>query len=136
MSFHNKDVSMAVNLRQHEEAMITVITPSSEIRQSAPIRSAPPATTGVVPATTPQPIRTTAIGSRATSGDECPQAGMWRCDPPDLDSGDVHYIPAWRIFPPVKAARNLNTIQKLRGDQSWGKIKAAWTLVSYDVPHA
>jgi hypothetical protein len=162
-SFEKKDASVTVNMRQAEEATITVILPSNDARKhpmghpfdfnlapqdGGPAKSvAPPpqpnkphaslAVPPVAVAVQPTPVATVrkvTIGTSLTTGDECSQSGMWRCSPPDAQAGNLHFIPAGRTFPMVRVARELGAWQKLRGVPEQANVPATWTLVSYDVP--
>jgi len=151
--FHKKDVSLTVNLRQKEEAMITVVTASNDNR---PYIIADPIDFHLAhgrlaytqPASVPAPqtiaspkqqsvaasAPSVPIGTRLSHGNECPQSGIWRCDPPDANAGPTHYIPAGRVLPQVKVARELSTLQKLRGESVQVSVGANWTLMSYEKP--
>jgi hypothetical protein len=161
-SFQKKDAGVTVNLRQKEEATITVITPSPDKRQhpmghpinfnlapqdgspavpvTPPAAATQPHVSTIAPA--PMPVartaasRTVALGARLSSGDECTQSGMWQCNPPDARAGNVHFIPAGRTFPVVRVVRELGAWQKLRGETEQTNAPATWTLVSYEIPNA
>ena len=152
--YRNKDASITVNLRQRDEATITVVTHSADTRKHImgdPIdfdlapwdgglaTSVAPAiaTNNAKPATPvsrPAVTRTVALGTRLQTGDECPQSGMWQCDPPDAAHGAAHFIAAWRTLPQVTVEHTLTAWQKLRGDAAMERVSANWTLISYDEP--
>ena len=152
-AFHEQDASLTANLRQEEEATITVVTPSTDKRPytlanpidlhlspsqlvyTQPVSiSMPVGVPSVQQPDQPASVPTLAIGARHLSGEECRQSGMWRCDPPHHEHGDTHYIRAWSTFPQVHVARKLNAMQKLRGEAQHQKVTAHWILVSYETP--
>jgi hypothetical protein len=143
---------MTVNLRQPDEATITIVTPSADTRQHpmghpfdfnlAPQDGSPavPVTPPPAPAkphalnmAAPPPARSIPLGLTLRTGDVCPITGMWRCDPAD-DSGDTHSVYGGRVFPKVTVAekRTLSLREKIRGKEL-GKscIDATWTLLNY-----
>jgi hypothetical protein len=135
-SYQKQDASITVNLRQSEEATITVVTPSEKKPPPKPAKVAAPAKVAPPKAVRPAAPRNVALGARLSSGDECNQSGMWKCDPPDAEAGAIHFLSAGRTLPKVTVARSLTKLQKIRRHPSSEKIAANWTLVSYDTPTA
>jgi hypothetical protein len=137
-AFKKEEASIAVHLRQREEATITVVTPIEKRPQAEPIRPAAPAPTPVKvappKAVRPPAPRNVVLGARLRSGDECTQTGMWRCAPADMNAGDTHFLLAGRTLPDVSVAKKTGMWQKIFRAQTWGKVAAEWTLVSYDEP--
>jgi hypothetical protein len=150
-SFQKKDASITVNLRQKEEATITVVTPSADKQQHpmghpfdfnlAPqdggpaVPVAPPAPVKPHASNTaaPPPSRAVPLGLSLRTGDTCPITGMWRCEPSD-DSGHTHSIYGGKTFPQVTVTekRKLGFVEKKLGKQlSRSSIDATWTLVNY-----
>jgi hypothetical protein len=150
-TFQKKDASITVNLRQQEEATITVVTPSADTQQHpmghpfdfnlAPqdggpaVPVAPPAPVKPHASNTaaPPPSRTIPLGLSLHTGDTCPITGMWQCDPPD-DTGHTHSVYGGKTFPQVTVTekRTLGAVEKLRGVKlSRSSVDATWTLVNY-----
>jgi hypothetical protein len=141
----NGDTSLAVNLRQKTEATLTAVSanPVAEAKADAPGeagRASSVPGSAAVPAVAvqkPVPVRNHApsvpLGTVSSSGEECPQGGMWKCEPPDAEYGATHYIPTGRSFPPVTVVRVLTAMQKLRGEAAKEKVRAKWQLVSYEM---
>jgi hypothetical protein len=161
-AFEKNNASLTVNMRQAEEATITVILPGNDARKHPmghpfDFNLAPQDGGPAKPVAPPQPnkphasleapvvpvavqpvptaiIRKVTIGASFASGDECSQSGIWRCNPPDAQAGNIHFIPAGRTFPNVRVTRELGAWQKLRGEPQQVNVPATWTLVSYDTP--
>jgi len=126
------EMCVTANLRRREGAMITAITPPAKIEQYVLPRQSRDTT--VSPTEQSSSMRIASIGTRLTSGDECIQTGVWRCDPPDATAGDKHFLIAGRRLPSVRRAKNLSKFQKLRGEVDYDIVSATYTLVSYDEP--
>lgn len=137
-SSESKNASVTVNLRQRDEATITVVSPPSAMpAKQLQARPAQTLAQNKEPAIIPlAPLRTVALGTRLMSGTECTQSGMWRCEPADVQAGATHFITAGRRLPQVRVSRELTSWQKVRGESSHDLVTATYTLVSYDVPHA
>ncbi len=131
-AFDSKEESVAINARQTGESTVTVITPVIDERKLGKSTATDGELIHLVAA--PKVTRAVAIGVRMKSGDECPQMGMWRCDPPDAEAGATHLIRSGRTFPTVSVARTLTAWEKLRGESSFQKVAANWTLESYHSP--
>jgi len=132
-SYENRASGITVNLRRREGAMITAITPSVKKQDIERIKPTIPTSLNDVRSLQPA---MKALGTRQSSGDECTQSGMWQCSPADAKAGNLHFIPAGRIFPLVRVTRELGAWQKLRGEPHQVNVPATWTLVSYDKPTA
>jgi hypothetical protein len=132
--FKNGEASIAVHLRQQEEATITAITPSKKKPQVQPVKAAAPAKVAPPKIVRPPAPRNVALGARLSSGDECTQTGIWRCAPADMDAGDTHFLLAGRTLPNVSVAKKPTLVQKAFRVPAWEKVAAEWTLVSYDEP--
>lgn len=128
-SAKGRNVSVAVNLRRDEEATLTLISPAQR-RAGLRAGTNEARSTAATPARTQQ--RHVPLGTRRRSGDECPQNGIWRCDPPDAEAGETHLIMAGRRLPPVRVRSEVNTWKKLRGEGQYKLIDAVYTLVSFD----
>lgn len=128
-AFDNEDTSIAISARQPGESTVTLITPVSDERKI----SRPIVADGslVHLATAPSIARAVAIGTRMKTGDECPQDGIWRCEPHDAEAGPTHFFPAGRFFPKVSVERKLSAWEKLRGDSTRASVPAIWVLASY-----
>jgi hypothetical protein len=100
-TFQKKDASITVNLRQQEEATITVVTPSTDTQQhpmghpfnfnlapqdggpAVPVAPPVPVKPHASNSAAPPPSRTIPLGLSLHTGDTCPITGVWQCDPPD-----------------------------------------------------
>jgi hypothetical protein len=126
----SKDVSLTACLRQKDEMTITLVSPAKVIqRASNPTRKTEAAPAAPVTSAAPQ----VKIGTRAPSGTECPQSGMWKCDRADAEGGVTHFIPSGRTLPRVVVSSELSSWQKLRGESGREQVSTVWTLISYDM---
>ncbi|MDR3086339.1 MAG: hypothetical protein LBU45_00050 [Azoarcus sp.] len=75
------------------------------------------------------------LGTRVASWQPCPQAGLWECEPPQVEGARRRLFQTGQRLPPVTVPDARSLWQRLRGQPAKCAIDTVWTLVE-DVPDA
>ncbi|MDR3086338.1 MAG: hypothetical protein LBU45_00045 [Azoarcus sp.] len=73
------------------------------------------------------------LGTRVASWQPCPQAGLWECEPPQVEGARRRHFQSGQRLPPVTVPDARSLWQRLRGQPAKCAIDTVWTLVE-DVP--
>jgi hypothetical protein len=117
-SYRNGDASIAVNLRDPNQATITVITPSGDKRKHP---AGDPVDFGLAATFSDWPAPP-APGNIAEANHASPSASAM----PD------HPLRQGQTLPPIQIQQNRNLLQKVTGAPELVQVGAIWTLIAHD----